>query len=604
MTKIRTMADLLQAVDGPDSLGYSPATVAQIRPEIKRCEQVYGQPLSRIAADAVDFEERWGRGRVGTVALGFASPEHFTRWRKRVRQALGRIAVPVLTTGRLPGWEQLIERVQEASRTGELLGSNQHLSLTAVARPASAMGREPWQIDSVWAAEAVMPLSRKARRSFKRGLETLNKLREISPAVEGLAVLLPPGDLAQPPRKLALPSSFRLDNPDAAMLWAEFDRFVAEKRGRDALGRVIPTEHSPFRAASERTYRNAVGASLGVLERFGHLRPGDRPELSMFARPDVIRAVASAWQTRQINGEVSRESGTLHLMLARLVHIGEWCGAAPSAVAEMRGLVDKVRKATPSHGQMSTPRRDWIRDFARQPAQQRAVHAMPDKLMRQARALIARWPELGQKEKMRALHLGIAAAQAALLFRASPLRATNLRCLTFRGAGAQLYRNGDDDLVLSVPAEQVKNRRQIEAICDAEAAPIIDWYLAEIRPRLISDHPYGHHRIESDLLFPSTRVGEPMDPSTFEDHYARGCSAIGVDMTLHQARHISATMILSVDPGAWSAAAAVVGDTESTLRKYYAWIDEDRQTAEGRALLQQARKSASAHQRGHHGKAA
>lgn len=326
--------------------------------------------------------------------------------------------------------------------------------------------------------------------------------------------------------------------------------------------------------------------------------------LSMFARPDVIRAVATAWQTRQIAGEVSREGSTLHMMLSRLVHVGEWCGAEPDAMAEMRNLLDKLRKATPSHGRMSVIRRDWIRAFAREPAQQRAVHAMPDVLMREARGLIARWSELGQKERMRALHLGIAATQSALLFRASPMRARNLRCLTFRGEGAQLHRDGEDRLAISIPAELVKNRRRIEAICDDDVAPVITWYLAEIRPRLISSHPYGHDRIESDLLFPSTRIGEPMDSSTFEDHYARGCAAIGVDMTLHQARHVSATLILAVDPGAWSAAAAVIGDTESTLRKYYAWIDDDRQTAEGRTLLQQARKSASSHKRGHHGKAA
>lgn len=601
MKTIRTMADLLEALD---SLGYSAATAAQIRPEIRRCERVYGQPLARIAADAADFEERWGRGRVGTVGLGFASPDHFARWRKRVRQALGRVAVPVATTGRLPGWERLVERVHEASRAGRLPGSNRHLSLIAVARPASDAGREPWQIDSAWAAEAIMPLSRKARRSFKRGLTTLNRLRESSAAIEGLVALLPTGDLAQPPRKLALPSGFRPENPDAALLWAEFDRFVDEKRGRDALGRPVPVGHSPFRATSERTYRIAVAAALGLLERFGHLRPGDRPELAMFARPDVVRAVAAAWQTRQIAGEVSRESCTLHLMLSRLVHIGGWCGATPEAMAEMRGIIDKARRATPSHGRMSTMRRNWIRDFARQPAQQRAVHAMPDTLMREARALIARWPDLGQKEKMRALHFGIAATQAALLFRASPLRARNLRSLTFRGEGAQLYRTANGDLALSIAAELVKNRREIRAVCDAEAVPIIDWYLAEIRPRLIADHPYGHHRLDSDLLFPSARPGAPMDSTTFEDHYSRGCAAIGIDMTLHQARHISATAILSIDPGAWSAAAAVLVDTESTLRNYYAWIDEERQTAEGRALLRKALKGASHHKRGHHGKVA
>lgn len=596
--KIRTMQDLLAQLD---RLGYTPAVQAQIRPEIKNCARVYGQPLDRIAADAADFEARWGRGRVGAIALGFDRQDQFVRWRKRVRQALGRIAGSPAKPGLLPEWQDLIDAVQRQAGIGRPLGPHQHLSIGVVARQASVAGIAPRDVGSAWVAEAAAPLGRAERRSFKTGVEALGRVigrRDLCPDLDRL---LPEEAPQQPPRKPALPSTFRRGGcPEAAGLWDRFDDFVRAKRGTDALDRPIPAEHSPFKPASEKVYEGAVSAALALLEQSGHLRPGDRPRLEIFTRPEVIEAVINGWKTRQIRGELSDQSATLHLLVCRLIHIAEWLGAAGADLERLHRARTLLRKSNPAHGTMSPARLAWIKDFARQPQMQRAVYSMPDTLMRESRALLSQWDRLGQKARMRALHLGIAAAQSAILLRGSPMRAANLREITFRGEGAQLHRDARGNLGVAIPAVRVKNLREIEATFDDDAMPVLDWYLAEIRLRLIGDHPYGHPRVDSDFLFPSTRDGQPMDSTTFEEHYARGCEAAGVVMTLHQARHVSAYAILLADPGAWWAAAAVLCDDISTVRKYYGWIDEARATAEGRRMLQQARTEASRHRRGSH----
>jgi hypothetical protein len=78
----------------------------------------------------------------------------------------------------------------------------------------------------------------------------------------------------------------------------------------------------------------------------------------------------------------------------------------------------------------------------------------------------------------------------------------------------------------------------------------------------------------------------------------RGCEAIGVDMTLHQARHVSAYYILDADPNAWTEAAAVLGISISTTKDYYAWMDKRKANDEGRRILREARQKARKHKKG------
>jgi hypothetical protein len=49
--------------------------------------------------------------------------------------------------------------------------------------------------------------------------------------------------------------------------------------------------------------------------------------------------------------------------------------------------------------------------------------------------------------------------------------------------------------------------------------------------------------------------------------------AIGLDMTLHQARHITGYFILSVDPSASGLVAAVLCNSVTVAMAHYAWMD-------------------------------
>lgn len=600
---IRTMQDLLESLD---RLGYSKATADRIRPRIRDCARVYNQPLNRIPADLGAFEARWGRGRVGAIAAGFKSHDHFVEWRRRVRAALARAAgAPSGTAELTPDWARLVELVEQNSGPGRRYGPHRAKGLAALGRRASAGGRAPAALDAA-SVEAVFDgVSGRERRTLRRGLDTLAALIADRRALGDIDALLPPAPPRRPGRGKAAPSRWRRGGPESTdRLWAEFDAFVARKRGRDAFGRPLPPEDSGFGATTARNYERSVAQAASLLERAGRLRPGDAPGLSEICSPAAIAAVIEQWQTRILEDELRSDASSLYRVVERLAHVAEFGGTLNKReLKRLREIREQVRRASPHRGRMSAPRLDWIQQFARSPAQQRAVHDLPETLMRRARPILADWELLRsqrrRKLRMHALSLGIAAVQAAILHRGSPVRAGNLNALRFRGSEAQLLFDGEASrLRISIPGRLVKNGVEVEAEADPDARPVLDWYLAEIRPRLIADHPFGHNLADSDYLFPSTRPDRPLDDTVFAGHFRTGAQAAGLDMTLHQARHVTAYLVLAEDPSALPLAAAILGTNARTVEAHYAWIDGVRAAAEGRRLLREARSRARRHCRG------
>ena len=359
-----------------------------------------------------------------------------------------------------------------------------------------------------------------------------------------------------------------------------------------------------FKRRSAESYENNLAAALGELERIGWLQPGDEPGLADICNAKTIRQAYNAALERAIAEGRPTDRETLNTLVARLATSRpSICASARASGRSSKKIGKQVRKKTSTKGTMSRARLEWIKAFAHDPAQQRAVDNMPETLRREAQRILDRWDELGRarrrREQMTALSLGIAACIAAILFRASPARAANARSLRHEGDERTLILDDTETGPrVDVPGHEVKNGKAIDAPVDDDGLPIIEWYLREIRPKLIACHPYGHKLTDSDYLFPSLDPERPMEETTFAEHYRRGCLRIGVDMVLHQARHICAYYILDENPNAWDAAAAVLGDEIETVRAYYAWMDDRKACATGRAILRDARAKRRRHVKG------
>jgi len=585
----RTIAGVLEALD---TLGFAAGTVRNIRPEIKRAAQVYNAPLERIPADLDAFDRRWGTGRVRTLPAAFASADAFKTWRKRVRQALTRAlgAAPALTPDLLPEWSKIVDFCAENGGVGKRLGPKMNVTLGVLGSCASAAGRTPRDLDAAWLEATAATLTGGKRRTFRRSPEVLSKLVAMAPLLPEIVDILPDAPIAKPaPALNACPLRRATQAPETLGLWAAFDAWVIRRRGWDKLGRAIPAEHSDFGECAAASYEHNLNMALSMLLAAGEIRRGAPIGLRDVCNADAIETAAGMWNARQVNGEVRDDAPTLHTLVCRLAHLAEAHGADAAEIARIKTIRKRVEGACGRVGHMSARRETWIRAFAANPARQRALHALPETLMRRADAILDKWDELKWKRKkgsakicMEAISLGVAACAFAILHRGSPVRATNLRSLRHEGDDAHLLRNDDTGVLrLAIPALQVKNRHEIDTDCDDDAWPVIAWYLERVRPKLVArakkardgtptlvtDHPYGAKLLDSDRLFPSTRLDAPMEETTFAKHCRIGAMAAGLDMDLHTARHVTAFLILDADPNAWAEASAVVGISVATLKK-------------------------------------
>lgn len=586
-------------------LGYSASSEANIRAAIRKCRVAYNEPdLARIPADLAAFESRWGTGRASHLARGFRSRAQFIRWRKDMRAVLRRTTLaPAPKPTLIEPWATILHLVRENQGRGRAFGTNSDITLDLVARAASAEGLRPLDLDPAWIERTHRRLRGEMRKSFRRGLRGLNRVIERKALLPGIAHHLPAAELPEltPLRDPPSPWLRRAGHPGMISLWAEFDAIMDRKRF-GAAGPQIDGEPAAFKDSSARSYERAVEWLLKNLDRAGLLDPGDGPGLADLITHANLVAATNAWiGARQGRGERT-DRGTLHAHVTKLVHLAT--GYLGISDRESRRLLDLRRNRrirTKSVGQMSADREKWLRDFDASPILQRAAHRLPETLRQQAQAVLDRLK--GNRppkacEVMAALRMGVAATMAAVLFRASPLRATNLRHLRFRGENPDLLIDRDAGTVrIVIPGDQVKNGEDIDDDGDDDLLPILAWYLEEIRPRLVGAHPYNRPFRDSDYLFPSTNAA-PMEKTMASGWYGTGCAEAGLPMTLHQARHVSAYWILSVDPNAWADAAAVLHVDEMTVRKHYAWMNGKRANEAGRAKLREARKAARKHRKG------
>ena len=600
---VRTLADLRAVLP---ALGYSPRMVERIVGAIDHSPKAYdGLPLDRIPASYAKFVERWGSGRVGAIPAGFETEARFKDWRKLVRMALGKAeGGRAASAALMPDWAALVGFCKEhQAGAARRVPPNLIRSLSALGARASARGLGPAALADGVVESLFVGAKGKERRTLRCGLGSFNTLIRGQNALPEIAPLLPSVPLARPAPLKGPAARLRRGQPGAERLWRDVDAFLTWKvENGEVRGALRKAARPQVSEKTLRVYETAVNFALAQLDRAGAL-PAE-PRLADLVSVEALETVEDAWRDRMEAGEVSAEATTLGDRMERLVHIAGWVGVKKGR-KKLAKHIRGVRKTAPSRDAMSPARLKWIQAFAASPRQQRAVHRMPEELMRQAEAILARWDRgeaLPPSVRMRALELGTAAAIAAVLFRASCVRAANLHGMRHRGEGATLLLEHEAGAQVDVPGDQTKTGMPVGGEVDDDGLPILVWYRDRIRPRLVDEHPYGKRRAaaDSDWFFCGPRMDAPLDRTTLEARWRVGVAAVGLDVELHQARHISAFFILDQDPNAWDAAAEVLGISAGTLKAHYAWMDRRRACRRGREHLRAARKASDKHLKGRH----
>ncbi|TLP45426.1 hypothetical protein FDK21_11730 [Cohaesibacter sp. CAU 1516] len=560
--------------------------------------------LRDIPADPNAFLKKWGRGKVRICPPDFANLMQFKAWRKHAKSALNRYwqhVHPAIKSdaGLLPDWKKLIYFAKANGGVDQPLPPHLDKSIGAIGRAASAAGLHIYDLTTENTQPLINALRGSAKRSARLGVVRINDLINRRDEFPEIAELLPTEEIivSQKQSHPADKYSRRSGHPLSNDLWSDYKAFVIAKRGTDDLGRPIPAKYTKFSTRTEQAYANVIQQVIRVLINFEYLVGDEALRLRDICNGNMIEMFARCWNTRQIEGQVKIGGHNLYAMVNKQKVMATYLGADKTEIDKIKILLSKIKNSSPDMSEMSEERQEYLRNFLRNEELQAKLFRSPELLMKLSRKILSNWDKAPQHQRMLALKMGSAACANAILYRASPVRAGNLITLKFRGEERNIFIN-DDDLRIQLQSAAVKNRKAINHEADDDAAPIVQWYISHIRPKLINDHPYRAKLCDSDYLFPSTSFARPLDLTTFYDHYRDGCGVIGLDLTIHLARHISATIILAEDPNAWAQAAAVLGDNISTVKKYYAFLDMDRVSKEGREILEQAVKRARGYKKG------
>lgn len=263
----------------------------------------------------------------------------------------------------------------------------------------------------------------------------------------------------------------------------------------------------------------------------------------------AVRAAVEFLRHRRPNGK----PGTLLDILLAVQSLGRHlCGSTPNGMAALRQAIAFFRRASKQCGPGLTDKNQArLRQFDRSDATN-ALLTLPQRLRKLADA---------EPHPRRAAVIAQLAVAIEILLMA-PMRLKNLVGLRI---DLHLLRPnpGRPDLVLSIPAEEVKNSLRLDFRLPAESVALIQWYLDKHRPQVAApDCPY---------LFPG-RNGAAKDTSTMRRQV---CGIIathtGLRMNPHLFRALALKLYLDHNPGQYEVMRRVLGHKSiNTTTAHYA----------------------------------
>lgn len=562
-----TIADVIRWIETEDvfSTGFRKKVLGSLR-KMKKLPQ-YDRPVDQIEVDLAGFDKAWGRGAVRTLPRGFKSKPQFSDWRSQTRSALTRfLEIPkrVITAGSKDDWSRLLSDL-EASGVHE----KRLIPVTVLASAARKTSITPAEVSRSWLQEIFDAADTAGHyEALKAARALIQKNRE--------AITTPVSPDFGIPVKKSTTHCARLDLPSCLADEIEEWQQTFTEGLRKGHRRKRKSARSPKRAAQ---VLRGVSYVYTAMVTAGLLDPKQDLSVSDMLDPDALNEVIE----RELMGEFpwrKLKTTTLFEYLNNWKLFVRGCGHNAEPLAEV--ITDFAEFENVKT--MSTARRDWCEDFMMDTRKQAAFFGLPDRLFKQAKQAMLSYETGSRYKKDVAISLGIAACAAAI-WTSLPLRVSTLLQLTYGSEKADVHLYGRRGLMLTTPPDIVKNgysHRNITLSSKPGGDPqaIVAWFVSTVRPMLLDEHLAPHLR-NSTLLFGGvsySRLSSIWRSVTLE---------AGVPMTPHQVRHALAT-IMANQPGAdYSIIAALLGDTEATVRKNYVVVDQARKSEEGQRLLAQ-----------------
>ena len=559
-----TFHDVLVALD---TLYESPSTRRDYSYAIKKCPEVYScKSLEDIRADISEFEQQFPRNGYSPT-MSFKSDGSYRSWRKKVLAALrkyfGLIDHQVKFHDIVDGWSVLLTKAgTELEQRG--IAPQRLIPLKILGAEGRKMGIQPTDLSSDVVSEIAANLVDGRLDSFRKVVPLLRDLRTYS--IE-LSHLVPRPDVFSP-----LSASPRAVPPliltEEAVRWIESHCLGAYDE--------INEEFGDARSDNTRSaYLSAFNSYLSTAADCGMLN--NVRSLSEALQPDVFLSVLRAWlRPADSKRLVSNCSALQYVRVLRMFsHKND---VSTSHIGKMLETTRQFKDSKRQNKEISKGPRNFCAWLLASRKGQLEFLSLHVRFYNRSKFLLdlEKSRPLRSREEDELRQTGSLAAMTAICLWFAPLRVDNLVNLTISGQRPLVFMPNKkrDHSILLVPMEMTKNKKPIRKKMtrnSSRSLEILEWYLSEIRSR----HPDA---FTSNYLFPGygTRGG-PITDETVRRWLKRHCRSVGFyPISPHWFRHGVASMFLQSNPGAYTHVGRLLDDNAKTVKKHYAFIDDER----------------------------
>lgn len=571
MTTIYPMNNMAQVIRWIETeLPFTPAFGKKVMGSVRKMVRLphYGVPLDQIPADLKAFDETWGRGPVRGLPAGFKSKGAFSDWRSQVRSALTK-ALEVTPAVREIQVEDEWSQLTDDLRLGGL-PDKKLISVSVLADAARKATLMPVMVSRQWLQDLVDTSDTAGRRrAFQAAVKLIGKYQNMTSIAVSPVFNMDIHKTRTHCMRAALPSS----------LASELESWLAERMIGEQVGHHLKRKNacSPERAKAMISGVTYVYTAMLEAEL---IQPGDACTTDDLKKPELLEEVIILELTGKYPWR-KLDPTSLYEYLSNWKLFVKGCQHDPAPLSELIGQFEAFENIK----SMSPARRAWCEDFLHDYHKKAALLSLPGRLFQEAQTAMKGYETGSDYQKKSAISLGIAACAAAI-WTSLPLRISTLLNLSYGGSEADVQIHGArNGLVLTTPPEIVKNgysHRYITLTPKQGGDPrkIVEWFVRTVRPHLLDEHIAPHKR-RNDLLFGGINYAR------LSGIWRQATLEAGVPMTPHQVRHALATLMANQKNVDYSIIAALLGDTEATVRKNYVFVDQARLHAEGQQLLAQ-----------------
>ena len=568
MNSMENMAQVIHWIE--TDTPFTPAFQKKVLGSVRKMVRLphYGVPLDQIPADLQAFDKVWGRGPVRGLPGGFKSKGSFTDWRSQVRSALTKAleVVPAVRDVQIEDdWALLTDDLLKANVPPKKL-----IPVSVLANAARDVTITPVMVSREWLQKLVDESDTAGRyRAIQAAVKLIGKHRDTT------SVAVSPVFDMDIHKSRA--HCVRAELPPA--LTAEIKKWRAQRVAGEPRGHRDKPKGACSAERSDQVLQGVTYVYTAMLEA-GLVQKDDACKSDDLKRPELLEEVIE----RELEGEnpwKKLQPTTLFEYLNNWKLFIKGCGHDTTLLTELM----REYSAFENVKSMASGRRSWCEKFLHDYHKKSAFLSLPGRLFEEAQQAMKGYETASHHKQQSAIALSLAACAAAI-WTSLPLRISTLLNLTYGGPDADVQIHGARrGIVVTTRPKNVKNdysHRYINLTPKQGGDPrkIVEWFVQDVRPLLLEEHVASHKR-RDNLLFGGVSYAR------LSGIWRQVTLEAGVPMTPHQVRHALATLMANQKNADYSVIAALLGDTEATVRKNYVFVDQARLHAEGQELLAQ-----------------